>query len=152
MEWFNQPLKKAIQAAVVAGNVWRQELNRYLLKYRIIPHCITKKLFVSRHKDARENEKKRQVYHKLYADNRRKVKESSIKVGDTVLGRQKCKDKSSTHFITTPYVVVNRKGSQVIADVIQKHRVKRNVSHFKKFKNAVDRSEETYSELEDEIV
>ena len=95
VERFNQPLEKAIQAAVVEGKVWRQELNRFLLQYQTTPHCATrvppsellfnremrgnlpsieKKLVVNRHKQARANETKNQAYHKSYANNRRNVK------------------------------------------------------------------------------
>ena len=80
------------------------------------------------------------------------MKESSIKVGDTVLVKQKRRNKLTSRFNKTPYVVIQCKGTQVIAENDQKHRVKRNVSHFKKFENTVDRSEETESELEDELV
>ena len=173
VERFNQPLEKTLQAAEVEGKIWRQELNRFLLKYRTTPHCTTKvapsellfnrkirgklpsiekKLVLNRHREARENEKKSQAYHKSYADNRRNAKESSIKVGDTVLVKQKRQNKLTSRFNKTPYVVIQRKGTQVIAENNQKHRVKRNVSHFKKFENTVDRSEETESELEDELV
>ena len=79
VERFNQPLEKAIQAAVVEGKIQRQELNRFLLQYRTTPHgttkvppsellfnrkirgklpSIEKKLVVDRHKEARENETK----------------------------------------------------------------------------------------------
>ena len=173
VERFNQPLEKMLQAAEVEGKIWRQELNRFLLQYRTTPHCTTKvapsellfnrkirgklpsiekKLVLNRHKEARENEKKSQAYHKSYADNRRNAKESNIKVGDTVLVKQKRQNKLTSRFNKTPYVVIQRKGTQVIAENNQKHRVKRNVSHFKKFENTVDRSEETESELEDELV
>ena len=170
---FNQPLEKAIQAAVVEGKVWRQELNRFLLQYRTTPHCTTKvapselmfnrkirgklpslekKLVVNRHKEARENETKSQAYHKSFADNRRNAKESSIKVGDTVLVKQKRQNKFTSRFNKTPYVVIYRKGTQVIAENNQKHRVKRNVSHFKKFDKRNEGLEQEESELEDEVV
>ena len=137
VERFNQPLETAIQAAVVEGKVWRQELNTFLLQYRSTPHCTTKvapselmfnrkirgklpslekKLVVNRHKEARENETKSQAYHKSYADNRRNAKESSIKVGDTVLVKQKRQNKFTSRFNKTPYVVIYRRGTQVIAE------------------------------------
>ena len=115
VEHFNQPFEKAMQAAVVEGKVWRQELNTFLLQYRTTPHCTTrvppsellfnwkireklpwieKKLIVTRHKEARANETKNQAYHKSYADNRRNVKESDIDVGDTVFVKQKRETKN----------------------------------------------------------
>ena len=169
VERFNQPLKKTIQAAVVEGKIWRQELNRFLLQYRTTPHCTTKvppsellfnrkirgklpsierKLVVYRHKEARENETKSQAYHKSYPDSRRNVKESNIEVGDTVLVKQKRKDKFSSRFNKTPYVVLYRKGTQITAENKHKHRIKRNVSHFKKFENTAECPDETESELD----
>ena len=173
VERFNQPLEKTIQAAVVEGKIWRQELNKFLLQYRTTPHCTTKvppsellfnrkirgklpsiekKLVVNRHKEARENEKKSQAYHKSYADNRRNVKDSDIEVGDTVLVKQKRKDKFSSRFSKTPYVVIYRRGTQIIAENDQKHRVKRNVSHFKKFEKTEERPDEIESELDEDFI
>ena len=113
---------------------------------------LEKKLVVNRQKEARENETKSQAYHKSYADNRRNGEESSIKVGDTVLVKQKRQNKFTSRFNKTPYVVIYRKRTQVIAENNQKHRVKRNVSHFKKFENRNEGLEQAESELEDEIV
>ena len=41
VERFNQPLKKAIQAAIVEEKVRRQELKRFLFQYCTTPHCTT---------------------------------------------------------------------------------------------------------------
>ena len=173
VERFNQPLEKVLQTAVVEGKVWRQELTRFLLQYRTTPHCttkvapsellfnrkirgklpeISKKIVVDRHKEACENEAKSQVYHKRYADQRRHAKESPIKIGDTVLVKQKRNNKLSSRFNKTPYMVVDRRGTQVIAENNQKHRVTRNISHFKRIHDAVVHSEESESESEDEIL
>ena len=141
VERFSQPLEKAIQAAVFEGKIWRQELNRFLLQCRTTPHCMTKvppsellfnrkirgklpsierKLVVSRHKEARENETTSQAYHKSYANNRRNVKESDIKIVETVLVKQKCEEKFSFRFTKTPYVIIYRKGTQIVAENNQK--------------------------------
>ncbi len=42
VERFNQPLAKTIQAAIIEGKPWRQELHRFLLSYRTTPHSVTK--------------------------------------------------------------------------------------------------------------
>ena len=39
---FNQPLEKCTKTSVLEGKVWRQEINRFLLQYRMTPHCKTK--------------------------------------------------------------------------------------------------------------
>ena len=49
-----------------------------------------------------------------------------------MLVKQQKKNKLTTRFDTDPYVVVQRKGSQVIAVNKDQRKVKRNVSHFKR--------------------
>ena len=49
-----------------------------------------------------------------------------------MLVRQQKKNKLITRFHTNPYVVVERKGTQVIAVNKDQRKVKRNVSHFKR--------------------
>ena len=171
VEKFNQPLEKTIQAAVVEGKVWKQELQRFLLQYRTTPHSTTKvapcellfnrqvrgklpilkrKNIVNKHKIARENEEKTQKYQKNYIDKRRNAKESDISVGDTVLVKQQYKNKFSSRFDKTPYTVILRKGTMITAEN-DTRRITRNVSHFKKFKARVDRQEEFDSDVEQDL-
>ncbi len=102
VERFNKPLEKAIQTAVLEGRVCRQEISCFLLQYRTTPHSKTKvapcellfnqvrgnlpiidrNIIVDRHAEARENEKKSQAYHELYAAKRRHAKESTITAGE----------------------------------------------------------------------
>ena len=49
-----------------------------------------------------------------------------------MLVRQQKKNKLTTRFDTNPYVVVQRKGTQVIAVNKDQRKVKRNISHFKR--------------------
>ena len=169
VEKFNQPLEKAIQAAVVEGKVWKQELQRFLLQYRTTPHCTTKvapcefnrqvrgklpilkrKSIVNKHKIARENEEKTQKCQKKYIDKRRNAKESDISVRDTVLVKQQYKNKFSSRFDKTPYTVILRKGTMITAEN-DTRRITRNVSHFKKFNARVDRQEEFDSDVEQDL-
>ena len=159
MERFNCSLSKTLQAAVTEGKVWRQELYRFLLQYRTTPHSTTKvapcellfnrsvrgkfpslekKLVINKHREAQENEKKSQSYHKEYADKHRHAKESNIKIGDTVLVKQYKKNKLTSRFNKMPYIVVCRKGTKVTAENA-KHRITRNVSHFKRVNTYVNR-------------
>eukprot|EP00794_Sanderia_malayensis_P005113 gene5112-biopygen4171 len=152
VEQFNQPLGKALRTAVTEGKVWKQELYRFLLQYRTTPHSTTKvapcellfnrsvrgklpslekKRVLNKHKEARENEQKSQTYQKDYADRRRHAKESSITIGDSVLVKQMKKNKLTSRFNKTPYIVIERKGTQVTAENAT-HQITRNVSHFKK--------------------
>ena len=56
------------------------------------------------------NEEKSKKKSKDYADAKRKVKESEIKVGDTVICTQNKQNKFSTKFEANPYTVVTIKG------------------------------------------
>ena len=165
VERFMQPLAKALTTAVVEGKKWQQELCRFLLQYRTTPHSTTKvppsellfnrtvrgalptlkpRTIVNRHKEAKDNEQKRCIYNKTYADLHRNAKESSIKVGDTVLVQQEKKQKLMPKFNTTPYKVIARKGTTVVAENKERHRITRNVSHFKQIPdvNEMDYSSE----------
>jgi len=153
VERFNQCLGKAIQIAVSEGKVWKQELQRYLFQYRVTPHSITsvapcellfnRKLrgklpslsvqkIVNVHDTAKESEQQKQVYQKVYVDQRRKAKYSTINVGDRVLVKQEKRNKLSTRFSTTPYTVISRTGTKITAQNNQNCTITRNVSHFKK--------------------
>ena len=100
-ERFMQPLAKALKTAKIAHRPWQQELQRFLLQYRTTPHCSTgvppaellfnitvqgqlpilvKHTVVNRHKEAHQNEKKRQKYNEKYANNKSGVKKSDLKV------------------------------------------------------------------------
>eukprot|EP00794_Sanderia_malayensis_P019334 gene19334-biopygen16221 len=158
VERFMQPLNKALTTAIAEGKKWQQELSRFLLQYRITPHSTTKVppselLFnrqirgtlpalepckvINRHQEAQDNEQKRCQYNKTYADSHRNAKERDINVGDTVLVQQEKKHKLMTRFSKTPYHVVERKGTRVIAENNENHRITRNVSHFKKIPDVV---------------
>ncbi|MGH0127163.1 UNVERIFIED_CONTAM: hypothetical protein FKN15_071572 [Acipenser sinensis] len=67
---------------------------------------------------------------KTYADCHNNAHPLDIKIGDTVLYRQLHKGKLSTPFHSTPYQVVDIKGSMLTAEN-HGHRVTRNSSHFK---------------------
>ena len=154
VERFNQPLGKVIQAAIVEGKPWKQEIQRFLMQYGITPHSVTKvppcellfnrqvkgklpviqrKTVTNRHREAMANERQGQIHQKEYTDRRRQARESEIKVGDHVLVKQDRKNKFSSRFNNVPYVVISRKGTKVTAENANKHQISRNVSHFKRF-------------------
>jgi transposase InsO family protein len=152
-ERFMQPLGKALKTAHLQGRPWQQELSRFLLQYRTAPHTSTgvapsellynrtvkgklpvlkKRNVVNKHKQARANESKKQQYNKEYADHRRNVKTSDIRIGDCVLVRQERQNKLTSRFSTTPYTVTTRNKSKVTARSRSGHTITRNVSHFKR--------------------
>ena len=84
-EHFMKCLQKVLQTGKIQNRPWKQELNRHLLQYRTTPYSSTgvppsellfnrkvrgtlpvicKNIVVNRHKEARENEDKRQEYNK----------------------------------------------------------------------------------------
>ncbi|CAB4001363.1 Hypothetical predicted protein, partial [Paramuricea clavata] len=80
---------------------------------------------------------------------RRRTRKSSIKEGDTVLVKQKKKNKYTTMFRPQPYKVINVRYSRVTAQRGD-HVITRNVSHFKKF-NVAYRETVPNPESEDDI-
>ncbi|CAB4028924.1 solute carrier family 52, riboflavin transporter, member 3-B-like [Paramuricea clavata] len=124
-----QPLGKSLKAAKLDGGPWKQELSRFLLHYRTTPYCTTgvptsellfnrqiqgklpilqKSNLVNRYNEAREKEGERQQYNKRYADEKRNVRESPIKVGDYVLWKQERRNKLTPNFNETPHIVISR--------------------------------------------
>ena len=161
-----QPLGKALKTARIESRPWKQDLNRFLLQHRTTPRCATGvppaellfnrtvqgmlpvlqlKNIVNRHKEARENEDKRQKYSRRYANERRNAKESETGVGDHVLVKQPRANKLTPNFNQTPYVVTYRKKTVVIARNKDGHEIKRNVSHFKKIPNRNNTEDEDTS-------
>ena len=108
-ERFKQSLGKALKTAKIEQRPWKQEMNRFLLQYRTTPHCSTgvppaellfnrtvkgqlpvlhQKSNVNRHKEARDNERKRQEYNEKYDRRVHRSRKDEINVGDHVLVRQ----------------------------------------------------------------
>ncbi|CAB3980121.1 Retrovirus-related Pol poly, partial [Paramuricea clavata] len=84
---------------------------------------------------AAEKVLKRKDKSKQYVDARRHTRKSAIREGDTVLVKQKKKNKYTTMFRPQPYKVINVRYSRVTAQRGD-HVITRNISHFKKFSGA----------------
>ena len=157
-ERFMQPLSKALKTAKIEQRPWRQELNRFLLQYRTSPHCSTrvppaellfnrtvkrqlpvlqKKSNVNRHKEARRNERKRQEYNEKYDCRVHRSRKDDIKQEDHVLVRQDKKNKLSSTYYPTPYVVTKRQNSCATARSKNRHVITRNVSFFKRISKQI---------------
>eukprot|EP00794_Sanderia_malayensis_P012395 gene12395-biopygen9880 len=158
VERFMQSWNKALTTATIEGKKWQQVLTRFLLQYRTTPNSTTRvppaalllnrsvrgllpqlqpHKIINRHKKAESNKLIRKNYNKQYADTQRHAKESHIKEGDTVLVRQEKKHKLMPKFNEKPYVVIERKGVTIITENEVKHRITRNISHFKKIPKQV---------------
>ena len=96
---------------------------------------------VNRHREAKENQIKAKDKGKEYADQRRATKSSNIKVGDTVIVKQKNKNKLSTNFATTPCTVTSINGSTIVAGN-KDHRITRNSWFFRKIPSDIESGEE----------
>ena len=79
----------------------------------------------------RERDAERKLVGKEYADEKRNACESSVKVGDDLLLKQKKLNKLSTEFEKTPYKVIEKQGSQVTIQSPLGKTVKRNVTFTK---------------------
>ena len=90
-------------------------------------------MVIDRHKEARKNKEKSQNYCKQDGDNRRNATKSMIIVGDTVIVKEQLRKKLTTWFNETPFTVISRKGTRVVAENCKGHLITRNVSLFKKF-------------------
>ena len=127
VERFNRTIEKAIRAAHLEGNNWKEELDVFLMNYRSTPHCTTGQppallLFGRNIRNKvptlppssptneipeavlqRDCEKKERM--KSYADERGHASVSNIKEGDTVLLKQPRATKLSTTYDPKPYIV-----------------------------------------------
>ena len=82
--------------------------------------------------EIRERERSAKAKIKKHADNKRYVKPSTIKEGDTVfVKRDDSKKKSDTPYDSRPHIVVGKKGCMVTAQNDDGVQVTRNSSFFK---------------------
>ena len=164
-----------MRTAVVEGKNWKQELYKFLRKYRATPHTTTnvspsealngrklkttlpevspaparQQTLQETRKIMAERDAEQKSKIKAYAESKLGTKPSDIKPGDTVLVRQPKKNKLSTPFNPEPLVVEEKKGSMVTASDGFKS-ITRNSSMFKVISpnlKAEDRREQ--EELED---
>ena len=146
-ERFMKTITKAIHTARTENRSWKQELNKFLRNYRVTPHSTTKKspsyIMFDRHvkttlpeitvptldEKLRKVDEHNKSQMKRNSENRN-TKESRIDIGDTVLVRQRKRNKFTTPYDPSPLVVIQRKGCMITAENASK-RITRNVSFFK---------------------
>ncbi|CAG2218703.1 unnamed protein product [Mytilus edulis] len=83
---------------------------------------------------------------KIYADQKRKTRESDIDVGDIVLQKQTKTNKLSTTFEHDPYYVVKREGSRLTLKNNEGTISQRNSSFVKKFNGQINEEETLVNE------
>ncbi len=156
-ENFMKPLTKAIRSAHAEGKQWTKHLYTFLLNYRTTPHITTKfalsELLFNRkvhnklpqlqtldpkisdaHAQAKENDITGKSKMKEQADLKRRARPSQLKIGDTVLARQRKQNKLSTRFDPNPFQVKKKIGTMITACRNGKY-ITRNISHFKVINN-----------------
>ena len=152
-EQFMRVLKKLYRICQITGQVFRQEVHRFLRCYRATPHGTTRLApaelmfpgrkfrtrlpigVVPRHLDFEElfqHDLAKKMQMKAYADRKKNVKTSNIQVGDAVLVKQELSGKSSSPYEGEPLEVQYRKGTQVVAQRRDGSTVTRSTAHFKK--------------------
>lgn len=167
----NKSIMKRIRIAHAEKQNWKDELLTYLLMYRSTPHSTTgvspaEMLFRRKIRTkipdivnyenlddiVRDRDSEMKGKGKIYADQRRNVRQSEIYEGDIVLMKQSKENKLSTTFNPNPMTVVRRNGSSVIIESSDGVRYQRNVSHVKKFftKCAIsENSDKSYHSVHD---
>ena len=123
-ETFMKPLMKAIRTAHLQKHNWRRTMQEFLLHYRATPHTTTQvppaTLMFGRntrtrlpqvdtktdrsandqHVEQRDKDQRQRM--KEYADKRRQSKQTTMKIGDSVLVRQEKKNKFTPNFDPKP--------------------------------------------------
>ena len=158
-----KPINKAIKLAYCDNKNWKKEIYRFLLNYRSTPHCTTgyspAELLFNRkinnklpqtkpdisqsklHSKIVENDKQAKAAMKIYADTRKKSKESNINIGDVVLVKQPKRNKFTTRFNPDKYSVIAKKGTMITAQNSKGHKITRNISFFRKVDFTMDETD-----------
>lgn len=169
-ENFMKNLGKVCRSAQVEGKPWRKELQKYLRNYRATPHSTTgippatalngyplkTKLpeiaVPGDESKIDENDKIAKANMKRYAERRRNIRDSDLKVGEKVIMKNVTKTgKLQPKFHEDPFEVIQKKGSMIVAQRGSEVKA-RNSSHFRKVKieeEPILIRDETQSEMEE---
>ena len=154
-ENFMKNLGKVAKTAWIEGKDWKQEVYTFLGNYRSTPHPSTGKSPYelsmnrdvrgkiptipkeqsknSKHEDVIKKDNQAKKKMKTDADLRRKTRPHKFNVGDVVLVKQNKRNKSTSYFEATPYVIQDIKDSMITSSRITDDRpMTRNSSHYKK--------------------
>ncbi|XP_065092573.1 uncharacterized protein K02A2.6-like [Ochlerotatus camptorhynchus] len=154
VERHNQGVLRALRIAKATKIDWRKAVRDYEYMYNTTPHTVTgkpplelltgrpvKDLLPSmrtepywcRDEETRDRDAIKKMQGKIYADNRRKAKESEIDVGDEVMLKNYETGKLEPNFKLEKFVVVKKTGSDVIVKNEEGVTYRRSVSHLKKW-------------------
>ena len=155
VENINKPIMKVIRTAQVEHRYWHHALFEFLMLYRAtphsstkfspsqllfnrpipakLPHCSSTTVETSVLSAARQNDHLAKNPSKFYADKRRRSKPCPLRIGDTVIVKRRKRNKLSTTFDPTPFVIIARKGNMITAKGPEgMNNVTRNSTFFKK--------------------
>ena len=131
----NRSIVKRLRIAQAEGKPWREELLTYPFAYRTTPHSVmgvppAELMFhrkiktklpelpssdnLTHDEEIRDRDRLRKEKGREYSDYTRSAKPSNIKVGDSVLLRQKKQDKLSTPFKPIPMSVISKSPEGVV--------------------------------------
>ncbi|XP_062541264.1 uncharacterized protein K02A2.6-like [Armigeres subalbatus] len=167
VERHNQGLLRALRIAKAVKEDWRKAVSDYEHMYNTTPHSVTgrpplelltgrpiKDLLPSlrtepywqRDEETRDNDAIKKMKGKLYSDNRRNAKDSSIAVGDEVMLKNYETGKLESNFKLEKFTVDKRMGSDVIVSNDEGVQYRRSVSHMKKWPTSRELSMESQSD------
>lgn len=154
-ESFMKCLGKVIRTAHIENKDWKKALNSFLMAYRATPHPSTgvtpadllypgrrfKTLLpchASNNVDkasVRDFNNRAMAQSKAYQDRKRNARLCTLALGDTVLVRQRKRNKITPYYDPAPYTVIAVKGSMVTAER-KGCQIVRNSSFFKQIPRA----------------
>lgn len=161
VERVNRGILRSLRIAKAQNTDWRKEIKAYVYAYNTTPHSVTGKPplelltnrpvkdllpslrtepYWNRDEATKDEDAIKKQKGKLYADDRRHSKPSSIAVGDKVLMKTYDTDKCAPKFRNELYKVLKRSGNDTIVVSEQGIKFRRPVSHLKKFDCNIDRS------------
>ncbi|XP_057302655.1 uncharacterized protein K02A2.6-like [Hydractinia symbiolongicarpus] len=133
------PLMKIICTAHVEHKPYIEEVEAFLMAYRVTPHVATNippaDSSIDEFMDEKltHNDQKSKKRSKRYRDNRNQARHRELQVGDCVLVKQKRKNKLTPPYNPIPYRVTDTRGTMINAQNQRtKCQLSRNISHVKK--------------------
>ena len=154
VERFMRNLGKCVKTALTERRSYKEALHAFLRNYRTTPHCTTgvtpAMLMFGREtrnklpslttklndRKFQECDKRNKMRTKQYIDLKRRARSPDFNIGDKVLVKQPKHNKFTSIYNPVPYTIVKLRGTQITAQNAR-HRITRNVSHFKHFKQRI---------------
>lgn len=147
----NKGILRTPKIAKIEKRPWREALKNYLTMYNTSAHTVTGKspfeLMMGRpeklkipqwsnqrhflYVEIKDRDAVEKLKGKLYADGKRRAKDSEIEVGDKVMTRNFKLGKIEPNFSPKPFTVVSKLGSDTIIQNDEGQSYRRHISHLK---------------------